>query len=108
MLFTIVPTHASGKRRAKGAMAEAERFSGHLLIQDWMTGSAGRPLLAAYLKDLSGRYERDIMQPIFDVRVVKVTLTGLHLVGYEIQIVDGAAVEYVQGWWAKLAPTTAA
>jgi hypothetical protein len=83
-------------------MADAERFSGHLLIQDWKTGSAGRPLLAAYLKDISGRYERDTMQPIFDVKVVKATLTGIHLVGYEIRVVDGEAVEYVQGWWAKL------
>lgn len=102
MLFTVVPTHVQGKRRAKAAMADAERFSGHLLIQDWKTGSAGRPLLAAYLKDISGRYERATMQPIFDVKVVKATLTGIHLVGYEISVVDGAAVEYVQGWWAKL------
>jgi hypothetical protein len=96
-----VPTHASGKRRAKAAMADAERFTGHLIIQDWKTGSADRPLLAAYLKDLSGRYERDTMQPIFDVKVVKITRSGMHLVGYEIKVEDGDAVEYVQGWWEK-------
>jgi hypothetical protein len=31
---------------------------------------------------------------LFDVKVVKFTLTCIHLVGYEIRVVDGAAVEY--------------
>jgi hypothetical protein len=39
MLFTVVPTHIQGQRRAKAAMADAERFSGHLLIQDWNVGA---------------------------------------------------------------------
>jgi len=102
MLFAIVPPPVKGKHRSKEQMADAERFSGHLLIQDWKTGSAGRPLLAAYLKDLSGRYEHNTIQPIFDVKVVKITVSGMHLVGYEIKSEDGIAIEYVQGWWAKL------
>jgi hypothetical protein len=102
MLFTVVPTHVQGKRRAKAAMADAERVCGHLLIQDWKTGSAGRPLLAAYLKDLRGTFEHDTIQPIFDVKVVRITVSGMHLVGYEIKSEGGVAIEYVQGWWAKL------
>ena len=46
---------------------------------------------------------------LFDVRVVKLTQSGMHLVGYQIESVpiDGPvghtvnATEYAQGWWAK-------
>jgi hypothetical protein len=59
-------------------------------------------LPSAYLKDLSGTFAHNTIQPIFDVKVVRITMSGMHMVGYEIKSEDGVAVEHVQGWWAKL------
>lgn len=102
MLFAVVPTHTHGKRRSKEEMASAEQVVGHLLIRDWLAGGAGRPLRAAYLEDLSGRFPRSVLTPIFDVQVVKMTPTGMHIVGFQIEADSSTATEYVQGWWAKL------
>jgi hypothetical protein len=101
MLFKVVPTHVSGKPRAKADMAAAEQFMGELTISNLETSSARRPVLVAHLKDPADRHGRSLQHPLFDARVVKITRAGLHLVGYQIETQDGAAVEVVQGWWAK-------
>lgn len=63
-------------------------------------------MLAAYLKDPQDRYGRTLIPPLFDVKVTKLTDTGMHLVGYQIEVEEGNALEYVQGWWAKFLPVS--
>lgn len=101
MLFVVVHTHAKGKRRTKVEMAGAEQFMGELSIDTLMESSAGRPIPVASLKDPDSRIRRDAIIPLLDVRVVKLTSKGMHLVGYQIEAEGGQATEYVQGWWAK-------
>lgn len=82
-------------------MAGAEQFIGELSIDTHMESSAGRPIAVANLKDHESRIWRDAILPLLDVRVVKMTPKGMHLVGYQIEAEGGQATEYVQGWWAK-------
>jgi hypothetical protein len=72
-------------------MAAAEQFTGELTISPMEKRGAGRPLLVAYLKDPEDRYGRGILFPLFDVRVIKLTPSGMHLAGYQIESmpVDG-------------------
>jgi hypothetical protein len=109
MLCVVVPTHVKGKRRSKEEMAGAERFTGVLTISPMERNSAGRPLLVAYFTDPEDRHGRGVLFPLFDVQVVRITPSGMHLAGYQIESmpVDGPeghtvdAIEYAQGWWAK-------
>lgn len=101
MLFKVVPTHTSGKRRLKTDMASAEQYMGELTIATMDKSSAGRPILVAYLSGPGDRYRRNLQDPLFDVKVVKLTPSGMHLVGYQIETCEGATVEVAQGWWAK-------
>jgi hypothetical protein len=47
------------------------------------------------------RHRKSDFKVIFDFKVVRITRSGMHLVGYEIKVEEDGAVEYVQGWWAK-------
>lgn len=82
-------------------MATAEQFVGELTISTMANGSAGRPILVAHLYEAGDRYKRGLQTPLLDVKVVKLTPSGMHLVGYQIESEEGAAVEVAQGWWAK-------
>jgi hypothetical protein len=106
MLFAVVPTHLKGKRRFKEDMAGAEQFTGLLTVDQMPSNSAGRPLLVANLKDHEDRYGRCVIPPLFDVQIAKLTRRGMYLVGYQIEVEDGKAIEFAQGWWAKFIQPT--
>jgi hypothetical protein len=82
-------------------MAAAEQFTGELTIATMEKCSAGRPVLVAYLRDPADSHGRSVQHPLFDVKVVKLTPSGMHMVGYQIEACDGTMVEVAQGWWGK-------
>lgn len=80
-------------------MDEAEQFTGVLTIATMEKSGA---ILVAYLAEPWDRYRRGLQHPLFDVKVLKLTPAGMHLLGYQIEALSGATVEMVQGWWAKI------
>jgi hypothetical protein len=105
MLFAVVTTHTNGLRRSKMEMSAAAQTVGIVDISPIHGSSSGRPMLAAYLKDPTDRYGRTLMPPLLDARVARLTEAGMLIVGYQIEVETGNAIESVQGWWAKFLPT---
>lgn len=103
MLFAVVHTHVKGKRRTKVEMAGAEQFMRELSIDALMESSAGRPIPVANLEDPDIRIRRDTIIPLLDVRVVKLTSKGMHLVGYQIEAEGGQVCELVRAYQLRLA-----
>ena len=103
MLFAVVQTHVLGKRRTKVEMQECEPAIGNLYLFDWHAGnSSNRNLRVAELKSSQGwSMEIDVLPKLFDAKVVKVTSSGMHLVGFEISSSVEVTADYLQGWWAK-------
>lgn len=105
MLFAVVPTHVNGVRRSKEEISQAAQMVGTLLIEQLPVNSAGRPMLIAKLRDASDRHKRLLTSPLLDANLVKLTASGLYLVGYQIEVEDGKSIEFAQGWWAKFIST---
>ena len=85
-------------------MSCAEPWIGILTFDQLKENSSGRPLLLANLRDPEDRYRRCLTSPLLDAQVTKITEKGMHLVGYQIEIEKGVAIEFAQGWWAKFMP----
>lgn len=102
MKFEVVQTHLRGKRLSKAEIAEAVPYVGTLNLYDWHAGNASnRNLRVAELTESYGTVTRCVLSKLFDAIVVKVTLNGLHVIGFETEIDEGGPVHYIQGWWAK-------
>ena len=104
MRFAVVPTHSRGVRRSRAEIKAETPRVGNLLIADWGAGnSAGRAIRYARLAHAGASTNADLMLPLMDVSLVRMANSGLLLAGYEIAVINGAATEFVQGWWAKYA-----
>lgn len=102
MKVQVMQTHVAGKRRTKAEMAAIDPIQGELQLYDWQVGnSSSRNLRVADLKQLAGSLERSALPKLFDATVVKITASGIHMVGFEIESVESVSTEYLQGWWAK-------
>ncbi len=102
MLFSVVQTHRNGIRLSREDVRAAAPVLGNLVLSDWLQGNAAnRAIRVAKLKHPSIAYHPDLLQPIFDPVLVRMTKVGFLLVGTEYRLEDGACVESVQGWWAR-------
>ncbi len=83
-------------------MAAAQQNVGGLKIYDWHEGnSSNRALRVAELHDTRPGCHPTLLPKLFDATVVKVTFSGMLIVGYEMSTLDGVLTEFKQGWWAK-------
>ncbi len=102
LVFAVVPTHELGKRRTKAEMSAAKQTIGSLKIFDWKEGNAfGRSVRVAELHDTSPGCHPTLLPQLFDANVVKVTASGMLIIGFELSAETGVLTEYKQGWWAK-------
>lgn len=103
MIFAVVQTHRKGVRLTRGQIRTAEPAVGQLVVSDWPQGSsANRAIRVAYLKHPTIEYYPNLVNPLFDPVLVRMSKLGFLLVGSEIYSEAGESVEYVQGWWAKV------
>lgn len=103
MLFAVVQTHRHGVRLSRDEIRAAEAIVGKLEITDWLQGSAaGRAIRVAKLTHPTVDYFPQLLNPLFDPRIVRMTGQGFLLVGLQIHT-DGQmkAIEAAQGWWVR-------
>lgn len=102
MLFSIVKTHQKGVRLTRAEVLAAMPTVGNLVLSDWLQGNAAnRAIRVANLKHPSVEYYPDLLQPLFDPVLVRMTKAGFLLIGNEIHAERGETIEFVQGWWAR-------
>lgn len=106
MLFSVVETHHQGIRRSREEIRAAEPILGQLEISDWLSGNAsGRALRVAYLKHPAISYHQQLLHPLFDPAIVRMTSSGFLLVGMQIHTnAQIQAIEMQQGWWVRFSP----
>ncbi len=105
MLFSVVQTRLSGVRLTREEIAAVAPLVGRLSIHDWLTGNtAGRALRVATLRHPTTSYHTDLLLPIFDPVMVRMTGEGFLLVGWQIETLpDNRTAEHSQGWWVRMA-----
>lgn len=100
MIFRLKCLHRNGKVLTPEEVADAPRYTGNLRVEDWQQGgSFGRHIRQARLLDMTIlTTSRDILPPLFDPQLVKMTNGQMTLHGYQIHAETGTAVHYAQCW----------
>ena len=99
MLYKLLCLHKDGIVLTKLELAEAETYIGNLVIDDWVQGSAfNRSIRRARLLTTEHSAQVDILPPLFEPVLVKMTGHQLTLHGYQVHLWQGAAVHYAQVW----------
>lgn len=105
MLFKLICLHEKGVALSEAELAKAPRYTGNLVIHDWREGNAsGRALRVASLHELvsfSSKMYRDLLPPLFEPVLVKMTDKQLTLHGYVIDASEHATngiAHYSQYW----------
>ena len=97
MHFKLICLYKDGVLLDKDALAESAAQVGNLVIEDWVEGNAfKRPVRYARLMTETHLIPADIIPPLFEPTVIKMTANQLTLQGYQIGTRDGAAVHYMQ------------
>lgn len=98
MHFKLICLYKYGVPLDKDALAESAPHVGNLVIEDWLDGSTfKRPVHYAWLLTETHLIPADIIPPLFDPVVIKITANQMTLQGYEIGTRDGAAVQRCSG-----------
>lgn len=103
MLFAVVQPHSQGVRLPRAEIRAAEPIIGQLEITDWLEGSAaGRAIRIARLKHPQLNHHPQLLNPLFDPQIVRMTTLGFLLVGMQVHVTsEGQATETAQGWWVR-------
>jgi hypothetical protein len=102
MLLSVVQTRRNGARLTREEIEARAPVVGRLTIYDWREGnSAGRALRVARLNHPTISYSPELLLPLLDPALVRMTDAGFLLVGYEIESAGDRVAEHLQGWWVR-------
>jgi hypothetical protein len=104
MLFKLLCLHHNGVALSLPALAKSENHVGNLVIQDGpASDTLGRVIRRARLLDPSVHTSHvDMVAPLFDPVLVKMTEKQMTLQGYQVQAENGTVVHYAQYWELRL------
>ena len=102
MKFKLKALHHNGIVLTSEELADAPRYVGNLVVEDWPQGGTfGRFIRQARLLDMTiPATPRDIIPPLFEPQIVKMTDNQMTLHGYQIHVdaETGAIRHYAQSW----------
>ena len=99
MQYTLICLLHDGAPLSTDALADQPRYTGNLLVDIWEQGGAfRRPVRQARLMDPGSGPPRDLLPPLFEPVLVKMTDARMTLEGIEIKVVDGNPRYYRQSW----------
>jgi hypothetical protein len=112
MRCSVVQTRRLGRRLTAQEIRDAQPVIGELLVMDWLTGNASRRALRV-ARLLHGELDRhsDLLHPLFDPALVRMTAECMVLAGIEVNSdATHAPVDHAQGWLirpvARATPST--
>lgn len=102
MLFRLIRLHDAGVPIDKRLLGDAHVHSGNLVIDHWLEGSTfNMPVLRARLLSTAHGAAADVIAPLFNPCIVKMTNSQLTISGVEIVVHSGKSVHYSQSWLLK-------
>lgn len=106
MLSKLICLHRDGVVLPDNELADQPTYSGNLVVTDWVEGNVfKRPIRCARLLTVDHSVKVDVLPPLFEPVLLKVTGRQITLHGYQIYTWQGKAVHYAQVW--VLQPTAA-
>lgn len=89
--------HRDGVVLSAHDLGEAPTFTGNLVVTDWAEGSTfKRAIRCARLLTIDHSVKVDVLPPLFEPVLLKITNRQITLHGYQIHTWQGKAVHYAQ------------
>ena len=99
MLSKLRCLHRDGVVLTENDLADQLTHTGNLVVVDWTEGNVfKRAIRCARLLTVDHSVKVDILPPLFEPVLIKVTGWQITLHGYQIHTWQGKAVHYVQVW----------
>lgn len=87
----------------KDKLAEEPAHTGNLVVEDWIEGGVfKRPVRQARLLTETHMIPADIIPPLFEPDIIKMTTSQLTLQGHQISTRDGVTTHYIQAWVVRM------
>ena len=103
----MICLYQDGVQIDKDKLAESPSFTGNLVVEDWVEGSAfKRPVRYARLLTSDHLIPADIIPPLFEPDIIKITGSQMTLHGHQISTRDGVATHYIQAWVVRMTSPT--
>lgn len=106
MRYIMMCLYENGVELTREQLAAAPRWSGDLHIEDWCSAENvfKHNIRKARLLDPQSPHGRELLPPLFDPVVVKMTAEHMLLRGYQVRRIDEQAVHAAQCWLLKHVP----
>lgn len=107
MQCRMICLYRDGMLIDKDKLAEEPAHTGNLVVEDWVDGSVLKRLVRqGRLLPETHLIPSDIIPPLFEPDIIKITGSQITLQGHQIGTRDGATVHYMQTWVVRMtAPT---
>lgn len=104
MKATITRLRVAGVRLAQDELAHASRITGDLVMDDWIANNTfHRPIRVARLHPEGlFNFHPQLLPPLFDAKVLRITETQLFISGIENFVEDKQVREVAQTWMVSL------
>lgn len=103
MIYTLICLLKHGVPLSAGDLANVKRFTGNLVVEDWIQGgSFGRAIRQSRLLSTTHGANNDLLAPLFEPVLLKMTDTRMTLQGYELESGDGGVRYCRQDWLLKM------
>lgn len=91
-----------GVQLSREELETSERFTGNFIVDVWTEGSSfTRPIKRARLLSVAFGPAYDLLPPLFEPELLKVTETRMTVRGFEINVEDGQGRQVAQEWLLK-------
>lgn len=102
MKFALICLMKDGVKLSREELETAERHTGNFTVEFWTEGNSfGRPIKRARLLSLAFGPSYDVLPPLFEPDLLKVSDTRMTLRGFEINAEEGQAKQVAQEWLLK-------
>ena len=99
MFAKLISLHRDGVVLPAPELAGQPTYTGNLVVTDWPDGNVfKRSIRCARLMTVDHSVKVDVVPPLFEPVLIKVTTRLITLHGYQIHTWQGKAVHYAQVW----------
>lgn len=103
MFFTMIRLYENGIARTKEQLRSDKKYTGDLIISDWIDQNVKISRRSAELKSYCGASRISVLPPIFDAAVDRITSEKILISGCDIDLAEGVSTRHHQVWLLRLA-----
>ena len=102
MRYTVLELRRRGVRLTADEMRQSTAVAGDLQLKDMPFNADKRPLRYAQVREMVSTQTRDLLVPLFEPQLIRMSERWFVLKGWQIEAENGVKTEYAQEWLASV------